>query len=125
MGIFLIETKSNWDDVEQAIRDWEQDRDHNPVYYRQDVDGVTPARRRFDQMQEEILEALAPVRVDRRMIVNQVSKLCIANNVDRAILLVKAARRDFQPRLWFWIVVMLVTWPFRLVWSIIKLGLPG
>jgi hypothetical protein len=33
-------------------------------------------------------------------------------------------RGDVQPRLWFWILFSLVAWPFRLIYKIIKLGLP-
>lgn len=126
MGIFLIETKDNWDRVEEAITTWRRERDMGgPDDYKADETGVSPSRRQFDRMQEEIREALGPIRINRDMFVNQISKLCMANNVDRALKLVRNVRDDYQPRLWFWIVANTIAWPFRLVWRIIRLGLPG
>lgn len=46
-----------------------------------------------------------------------------ANNSDRAIKLVQVLD-DFVPRLWWLIPVLIIMWPFNLIWRIIKLGLP-
>lgn len=125
MGIFLIETKENWDRVEAAIQTWRCERDvGGDDDYKRGEDGVTPARRQFERMQEEIREALEPVRIRQDTFVSQISRLCMANNTDRALVLVRNTRDDYQLRTWVLVPLVLITWPFRLVWAIIKLGLP-
>ena len=51
-------------------------------------------------------------------------KLMMANNLDRALKLVAAARSARQLRYPWALLLNLVLLPFRLVWKIIKLVLP-
>jgi len=126
MGILTVSTKDNWDRVEQAIKGWQHKRDFGDerVMYEKDADGVTPSRRHFDEMQMQIMEALAPVRYPRQQLLNQITKLCMANNVDRALKLIKVARSDMQFRWPVQLVVNIVLIPFRLIYGIIKLIAP-
>ena len=110
MGIFFRETKDNWDRVEEALA----------TFRRTDRTEET-----FAALEADVLEALEPVRINKPQLWNHIAKLCRANNIDRALKLVNVARSDVQPQLWFWLIFSLVSWPFRLVWRIIKLGLPG
>ena len=126
MGILTIDTKDNWDRVEQAIKDWQHKRDFGDerAMYEKDADGKTQSRVIFDEMQERIMEALEGVRHPKQQLVNQVSKLCMANNVDRALKLIKVARSDMQLRWPVQLVFNILLIPFRLIHWIIKLIAP-
>lgn len=78
----------------------------------------------FDKAMMELDVALDGIRVNKAMVMNHVKKLVMANNVDRALKLLNVFN-DYEPRLWWRIPILLVLWPFLLVWRIIKLGLPG
>ena len=128
MGIFAVSTKDNWDNVEQAVQSWRKDRDvgdDNESYYEKGDDGRTPSRARWDQMEVEVMEALEGVRYPKQTLWNQISKLCMANNVDRAMKLIKAARgADFQLRWPVQFVFNILFVPIRLVLWIIRLIAP-
>jgi len=109
MGLFFTETKDNWDRVEQALE----------RFRKGERSGAS-----FTELEGDVMEALEPVRIDRQQVWNHIAKLCMANNIDRALKLVTAARSDVQARLWFWLLISLVAWPFRVVWRIVKIGFP-
>jgi len=127
MGILTIDTKDNWDRVEQSIKGWQQRKnmgDERTMYDEKDADGKTLSRRLFDEMQMEIEEALKPVRIDKGMLLNQITKLCMANNTDRALKLIKVCRSDLQLRWPVQLVVNILMIPFRIIYGIIKLIAP-
>lgn len=127
MGILTISTKENWDRVEQAVKDYRHKLTHGDdrvLYGEKDEEGNTQARRYWNEMEAEILEALEPVRIPKHQLWNQIAKLCMANNTDRALKLIKAARSDLQLRWPVQLVVNIVAIPFRLIYWIIKLIAP-
>lgn len=128
MGIFAVSTKDNWDAVEEALKSWRKDRDvgdSDPAYYEKNAEGKTPSRVRWDQMEAEVMEALEGVRFPKQQLWNQISKLVMANNVDRALKLIKAARQnDLQLRWPVALVINIVLLPFRLILWFIKLIAP-
>jgi len=127
MGILTIDTKDNWDRVEQAIKDWERRKnmgDERTMFDEKDAEGKTLSRRLFDEMQMEIEEALKPVRIDKGRLLNQITKLCMANNTDRALKLIKVCRSPRQLRWPVQLVVNILLIPFRFIYGIIKLIAP-
>lgn len=127
MGIFVIETKDNWDRVLGAMRTWRHKMDSEPeamLYGTKDERGRTAARRYFEELEVEVKEALAPVRIDVDSYWNQVAKLLMANNVDRAIKLTIAVRSDRQLR-WGWALLLgILLLPFRLIYAVIRMVAP-
>lgn len=127
MGIFVIQTKDNWDRVLEAMKSWRREIDTGDdavLYGPKDEQGRTAARRLFEELEVEIREALAPVRIDVDQFWNQVAKLLMANNLDRAIKLTIAARSDYQLR-WGWALLLgIVLLPFRLIYAVVRMVAP-
>lgn len=85
MGLFVVETKSNWDRVIDAMKTWRRkiaSGNERTLYDEKDEHGKTQARRHFEELEAEVKEALAPVRIDVNLFWNHVAKLLMANNLD-------------------------------------------
>jgi hypothetical protein len=67
--------------------------------------------------------ALDNVRVNREDFKRTVSKLAAAGNAQRAKKLVQVLN-DHDPQPWIRIPLLVVIWPFVLVYRILKLGIP-
>jgi hypothetical protein len=131
MGIFFIATQDNWDRVDMALQTWRIKHTDahgkdlpDAVLYERDANGRTLARRNFDEMEAEIQDALKPLRIDADVVWEQIVKLCMTNNADRARKLVRKARSDRQLR-WGWALLLgIVLLPLRLGYAAVKMVLP-
>lgn len=88
-----------------------------------DVDMAADAIERFkahrdiEQCMREVSIAVDGIYIDKKAFLNQISKLLLASNPDRAIKLVRVlGPHDIRP--WFSTTVILVVHAFRLGWKV-------
>ena len=79
----------------------------------------------LDRSMLDLDVALDEVSIKKAEAMRRIGQLMRTNNVDRAVKLLNHAIDNYEPRIWWVIPFTIISWPFRLVWRVIKLGLPG
>lgn len=97
---------------------------------RENLVAAANAIQRYDQHREinitmvEVRQALGYLGTKtRNLVCNQLHKLILANNIPRAIKLLGAVG-GVHLQWWLLWPLIIISWPFVLIWRIIKLGLP-
>lgn len=78
----------------------------------------------MDKCLAEMDVSLNKIKIKKSVFLRQIQNLLMANNPHRAIKLVNVVE-DFEPRNWWLIPMVIIMWPFNVIWKIIKLGLPS
>ena len=114
MNLFYIETKTNWDRVEEVLEAWRRETEKS---------GRRPSEQykaALEKTMQEIRAALRPIDRDWDVLLTQLRKLLAIGNQPRALKLVRAIRRDRQLRAWIAIPLFVLSLPFRWIWQGIK-----
>lgn len=115
MNLFYLDTKKNWDRVEELLEAWRRETESSGRR------SSAQYRTALSHVMQEIRDALRPIDRDWSVLLTHLRKLLAIGNQARALKLVRTIRRDRQLRAWISVPLFVLSLPFRWIWQGIKM----